>query len=152
MKTIQQVLQMDIEHKNVLIIGCPASGKTYLSNKFQTSHKKFHTDDYMKFGYEQSMYKVLEDIKKSNEYTLVEGIQGYRLLRKGVQLDCYHPEIVIELIISDHKMLDIYRNERDEKKIKYLKGFNKMHEKIINDYFILSKKREPEWIKVYNEH
>lgn len=152
MQTIEQVLQMNIEGKNVLIIGCPASGKTYLLNQFKTTHKKFHSDDYMRFGYEQSMYQLLEDIKKSTEHTLVEGIQGYRLLRKGVQLDCYYPAIVIQLIISEQQMLNTYRNERDEKKIKYLKGFNKMHDKIINDYFMLENKSKPEWIKVSNVH
>ena len=152
MQTVEQVLQMDIEQKNVLIIGCPESGKTYLLNQFKTTHKKFHTDDYMRFGYEQSMYQVLEDIKKSTEKTLVEGIQGYRLLRKGVQLDCYYPDIVIQLIISEQQMFNTYRNERDEKKIKYLKGFNKMHDKIINDYFMLENKSKPEWIKVSNNH
>ena len=49
-------------------------------------------------------------------------------------------------------MLNTYRNERDEKKIKYLKGFNKMHDKIINDYFMLENKSKPEWIKVSNVH
>ena len=152
MQTIEQILQMNIEGKNVLIIGCPASGKTYLLNQFKTTHKKFHTDDYMLFGYEKSMYQVLEDIKKTTEKTLVEGIQGYRLLRKGVQLDCYYPDIVIQLIISEQQMMNTYRNERDEKKIKYLKGFNKMHDKIINDYFMLENKSKPEWIKVSNVH
>jgi adenylate kinase family enzyme len=152
MKTIEQVLQIDIENKNVLIIGCPASGKTYLSKKFKHEHKIIHTDDYIKFGYEQSMYQVLEDIKKSDKCTLVEGIQGYRLLRKGVQLDCYYPHIVIELMISEQHMIHIYKKERDEKKIKFLKGFNKMHDKIINDYFLLKNKNKPEWIKVFNDY
>lgn len=150
--TIEQVIQMDIEGKNVLIIGCPASGKTYLTKQFQTNHKKFHTDDYMKYGYEQAMYKVLDDIKNSTENTLVEGIQGYRLLRKGVQLDCYYPDIVIQLIISEEQMFKTYRNERDEKKIKYLKGFNGMHDKIIKDYFMLENNKKPEWIKIHNRY
>lgn len=149
---IDEVLQKDIEHKNVLIIGCPASGKTYLLNQFKTEHRKFHTDDYISYGYEQSMYKCLDDIKATKEKTIVEGIQGYRLLRKGVQLDCYYPDIVIQLIISEQQMMNIYLNERDEKKIKYLKGFNKMHDKIINDYFMLENKHKAEWIKVFNNH
>jgi len=150
--SIEEVLQMDFEQKNVLIIGCPASGKTYLLNQFKTTHKKFHSDDYMRFGYEKSMYKLLEDIKKSTEHTMVEGIQGYRLLRKGVQLDCYYPDIVIQLLISERQMFNTYRNERDIKKIKYLKGFNTMHDKIINDYFMLENKSNPKWIKVFNVH
>jgi len=150
--TIEQVLQIDIEQKNVLIIGCPASGKTYLFNKFKTANKKFHTDDYRDYGFEQSMYEVLDDIKATKEKTIVEGIQGYRMLRKGVQLDCYYPDVVIELIISEQQMIDTYTKERDEKKIKYLRGFNKSHNKIISDYLQLENNHKPEWIKIFNDY
>lgn len=150
--SIEDVLKLDIEGKNVLIIGCPASGKSYLLNQFQTNHKKFQTDDYIQYGFEQSMYKVLEDIKNTEGNTLVEGVQGYRLLRKGVQLDCYYPDMVIELIISEQQMLSTYRNERDIKKIKYLTGFNKAQSKILNDYFLMKNKSKPEWIKVINDY
>lgn len=149
--TIEEIIKLDIEGKDVLIIGCPASGKSYLLKQIPTTtHLKISTDDYMNFGYEQSMYEVMKDIKASVINTLVEGIQGYRLLRKGIQLDCYYPDIVIELIISEQQMLDTYKHERDDKKIRYLKGFNKMHDKIITDYFALENKQKPEWFKVTN--
>ena len=150
--TIEQVLKMDIEQKNVLIIGCPASGKTYLLNKFNTANKKIHTDDYISYGYENSMYKILDYLKATEEKTIVEGIQGYRLLRKGVQLDCYYPNVVIQLIISEQQMRKTYLNERDVKKIKYLKGFNKMHDKILNDYFLLKNNYKPEWFQIENNY
>jgi len=147
--TIEDILNIDIEEKNLLIIGCPASGKTYLSKKFKTSHKLIHTDNYLNYGYEQSVYKIIDDIKNSNKKTIVEGVQGYRLLRKGVQLDCYYPDVVIELIISEYQMFQVYRNERNQKKIKYLKAFNNMHNKIIKDYFLMQNKYKPEWFKIY---
>lgn len=150
--TIEQVLKLDIENKNVLIIGCPASGKTWLSNQFKSNHTIIHTDDYMQFGYEQSMYEVLNYIIKSETNTLVEGVQGYRLLRKGIQLGNYHPDIVIQLIISEERMINTYSSERDEKKIKYLKGFNRMYDKIISDYFELENPNQPIWINVENEY
>jgi len=149
---IEEVLQIDIEQKNVLIIGCPASGKSYLINQFKTANKKIQTDDYIDYGYEQSMYEVLNEINHTKGKTLVEGIQGYRLLRKGVQLDCYYPDIVIQLIISEEQMMMTYLSERHEKKIKYLRGFNNMHDKIINDYFMLENKQKPLWIKVFNNY
>jgi len=150
--TIDEVLQIDIEEKNILIIGCPASGKTYLANKFNTQNKIIHTDDYMKYGYKESMYKILEHLKETQEKTIVEGIQGYRLLRKGVQLDCYYPDIVIQLVITEQQMMRTYIRERNEKKIKYLKGFNKMHDKIIKDYFLLKNNKPPLWITIKNNH
>jgi len=151
-KTIVDILAMDLEQKNVLIIGCPASGKTYLTGQLKTSHKKIATDDYMHFGYEQSLYEILKEISLLRVATLIEGVQGYRLLRKGVQLNCYYPDIVIEMIISEQKMINTYRKERDARKIKYLNGFNTSHNKILSDYFALDNKQKPQWLEVFNDY
>lgn len=155
--TIQEVLSLSIVDKNVLIIGPPASGKTWLSEQIRDGlHLVVHTDDYMKFGdYKESMYICLEDIKSSIFYsinTIVEGVQGYRLLRKGVQTDSYYPDIVIELEISEKRMHETYKKERDSKKIKYLQSFNAAHQTILEDYFSLPNEKKPEWIKVYNDY
>ena len=52
--THNEAMLMDIsniENKNVLIIGCPGFGKTYLSNIIKSNkHQIFHTDDYIKHG------------------------------------------------------------------------------------------------------
>jgi hypothetical protein len=151
-KSIEDVIKLDIEQKNVLIIGCPASGKTYLSSKFNTEHLKIHTDDYLIFGWRQGMYEALKAIKAANTFTLVEGVHGYRLLRKGVELDCYYPDVVIQLIISEERMMKTYINERDRNKIKYLRSFNDTYNKILLEYFSLKNKHRPEWIKLLNQY
>jgi len=148
-------VQVDIENKNVLIIGMPASGKTFLSNLLKRdnpTHRLLHSDSYIKYGYKQALYKMLEDLGKITGPTIVEGVQGYRLLRKGVELDCYYPDIVIELEITEARMLKTYRNERNGKDIRYLKGFNQMHEKILSDYFRMNSKKPPQWIKLKNNY
>jgi len=146
---------MNIKNKNVLIIGLPASGKTTLANKLHTfandgaGHNLFHTDDYIPHGYEQALYVLMEDLKKSDQvYTIVEGILGYRLLRKGVQLDCYYPDLVIEMQVTQEQQARIYQQERDAKKLQYLKGFAATHQKTLNDYFELIGDRKPEWVKI----
>lgn len=151
MITFDEALNLDIEGKNILILGCPASGKTHLANLFDTAHQKFHTDDYIQHGYEQSLYVLLRDVVACPDKTLIEGIQGYRLLRKGVQLDNYYPDMVIELIISEEQMMRTYKGERDEKKIKYLSGVNKSHAKILSDYHAMDNPHKPEWIQVDNK-
>lgn len=143
----------NIKNKNVLIIGCPASGKTYLSNIIKSDeHQIFHTDDYIKYGYVESMYKCLDDVLKCEKSTIVEGVQGYRMLRKGVELNNYYPDIVIELKITEKQMLNVYKNERDPRKIKYLKGFNKMHDKILHEYKSMFNIKIPEWITINNDY
>jgi hypothetical protein len=146
----------DITNKNVLIIGCPASGKTYVSDLLaDDQHILIHTDDYIGYGYHDSMYKCLEDIVKiikSDKKTIVEGIQGYRLLRKGVELDNYYPDIVIELIISENKMYEVYENQREIDKAVYLSGFNEMHNKILLDYKLMENPNPPEWITIFNKY
>jgi hypothetical protein len=143
----------DIKGKNVLIIGCPASGKTFLSGLFKSSeHQVFHTDDYIKHGYYESMYRCLSDVLACGNLTIVEGVQGYRMLRKGIELDNYYPDVVIEIKISEQRMLKTYANERDMRKIKYLKGFNKMHDKILSDYKAMNNKNKPEWIVINNDY
>lgn len=138
---------LDLKNKNVLIIGPPASGKTTLAKKLATpDHLLIHTDDYMGLGYYDAMYSILDDIIESEKPTIVEGVQGYRLLRKGVEKNTYYPDIVIELKISDEKMEEIYRLERDPKKIRYLSSFNKMHEKILTDYQNMYNPKKPIWL------
>ncbi len=152
-------VHVDIERKDVLIIGWPAAGKTYLSKllaRDNPNHKLFHTDDYIKHGYKEALYVLMADIATTKKPTIVEGVQGYRLLRKGIELDSYYPEIVIELEISRELMYATYKNERADKDPTALKGFINAHEKILRDYramlSIVSKAKRPEWHKIKNNY
>jgi len=142
---------MNIKNKNVLIIGPPASGKTTLAkelSKQNFSHRLVHTDSYIEHGYEQALYVMMEEMKVCVSPSIIEGVLGYRLLRKGVQLDCYYPDLVIEMQITSEQQARVYQQERDAKKLQYLKGFEATHQKILNDYFELIGDRKPEWIKI----
>jgi len=149
-------IHVDIESKNVLIIGCPASGKTYTSKllaKDNPSHLVIHTDDYIKYGYKESLYKLILDMSLYvNAPTIIEGVLGYRLLRKGVELDCYYPDIVVELEISEALMYKTYSKERQTKDVSYLKGFNASHQKILADYKQIINPKPPQWITIKNSY
>ena len=104
-----------------------------------------HTDDYMKYGYKDSLYKLLDDIKnKDLKNVVIEGVLGYRLLRKGEQLNCYKPDIVIELKSSIKIILNRYKNNRQDKNIKSVLSMIKSNNTILNEYFSICKKI-PEW-------
>lgn len=143
----------DITGKNILIIGCPASGKTFFSKLLANEgHKVFHTDDYMRYGYKESLYAMMEDLAKHKGNTIVEGVQGYRLLRKGVEMNNYYPDIVIELEVPESRMLKTYREQRPGKKIDSLIAFNKTHQTILNDYKSMPNSKKPLWIKLQNNY
>jgi hypothetical protein len=152
--TIAEVLSMDFTGKNVLIIGSPASGKTWLSNAIKTnSHYIVHTDDYICYGYEVGMYAALDTVIASKHNTIVEGVLCYRMLRKGVENNSYYPDVVIELKVSDARMEQTYKNERDIKKLKSIKSFNERHDKIIAEYSdACPNNKKPEWVTVFNNY
>lgn len=141
---------MNIKNKNVLIIGPPASGKTTLANELHKQnihHQLIHSDDFMWAGYKDALYVMMEIIS-SNHFSIIEGVQGYRLLRKGVELNTYRPNLVIELQVTKERQAAVYTNERDPKKLKYLQSFDAMHQKILQDYFDLVGESKPEWVKM----
>lgn len=130
----------DINGKKVLIIGPPSSGKTYLSNLY-CSHKVLHTDDYIKYG-KESINRLFIDINKY-DFTIVEGMLGYKLLYKGVKEDKYYPDIVIKLDIDYDKARAIYAKERNLSKFRKIAGYMSLHNKIFRDYQKLSNNKLP---------
>jgi cation diffusion facilitator CzcD-associated flavoprotein CzcO len=142
-----------IKGKDVVIIGPPASGKTFLSKLLESpAHTVLHTDDYVQFGYKEALYVLLNDLKHVDGNVIIEGVQGYRLLRKGVELSCYYPQVVIELQITQERMEQTYREQRPGKDFSYVKSFNKMHAKIKADYLAMENPSKPEWITIQNNY
>lgn len=152
--TIDEILDIDISDKSVLIIGCPASGKTWLSKKiYKPTHNLIHTDKTIGSGYFMGCYDALTAVQFSEKPTIVEGVLGYRMLRKGAEYASYYPDIVIHLSIPESKMIETYKNERDANKIKYLKQFNETHDKILKEYFGMQNPDfKPLWIDCNNDY
>ncbi len=158
MVAIEQILDLDITGKNIMTIGPAGSGKSWLAMelwKQKTRHLIVHTDDFMKYDYVLAMYKCLEHTNgliKTGGLTIVEGIQGYRMLRKGVEYNSYYPDIVIQLHITLEQQARIYAAKRKDKDAQALKGFNRMHDTILKDYHSMYNPHKPVWITVENSY
>lgn len=101
--------------KKVVIVGPPCAGKTFLTEELQkrafpeagpltpNEFKYIHTDNYIdpeKNNFEEAMYKVKKDVETCIEHEIpfiVEGIQAARLLRKGIELGDFNPDLIIKL-------------------------------------------------------
>ena len=142
-----QILEIKkTEAKKIVVIGLPASGKTWLANKLATklNLQVYHSDNYMHHGFEDSMYVMQQDIAKNNPKAhIVEGIAAYRLLRKAAQgVFDYNPDLIIMVNRAEDVRRSIYENERN-KPFRSIAGMQKTLDKILNEYLALRKVKVP---------
>lgn len=138
-----------LKDKNVLVIGWPASGKTFLSailKKNLPEHSVIHTDDYL----EKDTGEIINVIKAKGK-TIVEGVCGYRVLRRGAITSTYHPDVVIEMTIEEPTLLYAYSKLRDSTKISGVKTLVAGCKTILADYERLNVMK-PYWIKLKNDY
>lgn len=143
----------DIKGKNIVVIGWPTSGKTFFTNFLASSaieHVIIHTDDYYDRikDFKQELYVLLDDLKKIDHPVIVEGILGYRLLRKGVEWNCFYPHIVVEFTTTLEEMEKIYLRERKPHNYPKAKGLARACEYVLQDYKEMANSSPPVWIQI----
>lgn len=152
---LHDILEQSYKNKNVIILGRPASGKTWLSNALSPMyphHHVIHTDDYKDFSEPVAIQALIEDAYHNKPY-IIEGCTGYRLLWQGAVEKSYKPDIIIHCIISRGKQREIYLQERDASKIKHLKRFHDGCMKFLNSYLYSTPEAEQSPIyEFYNEY
>lgn len=122
MQELNNLSNLDLTNQNLFIIGKPASGKTFLSNVLHKKFKKhivIHTDDFIRKEY--LLKDELTSIINRKKNYILEGNQAYTILNE-IDKSVY-PNIIIDLIVSDAHVLDIYKKERDVNKYDMALGF-----------------------------
>ncbi len=128
-------------YKTIVITGYSATGKTTLAHSIP-HYRLYHTDDYIKFGYEDSIYALLEDVKKDDyHFKIIEGIQVNRLLRKGVQLGIFSPDLIIRCNCSPEVRIERYKDRGDADKIQNLNAMDRGLNKVWMDYLCIVNNR-----------
>lgn len=158
MLTITEALRTPITGLNVMVIGLPASGKTFFAGWLSLNnpmHTLFRCDDYLNGSNSQeSMYAILDEVcdqVKTGNPTIVEGVAGYRMLRKGAQLGAYYPDIVFEIVAPQEQRERVYKQERSERTFTNVQKFDKALQTILDDYKkIVPDLDFPTWIQVSN--
>lgn len=140
MATLEDVKLAIARARFVVIIGGPATGKsTLVSVAVGPAFTLFKSDDYMVHGFESALYVMMKDIarvKKGN--VVVEGIQGYRLLRKLAELKKPGPDLIIECVAP--RDVRFFRLQaRGVANITKSLGMDGMLNSIYNDYKRIAK-------------
>lgn len=120
-------------YDKILIIGYPGMGKTTLFEEMAdmdefSEHFKLHTDYYKDYDYKEQLYMIIDDINWREKW-LVEGIQGYRLLRKYIQTEDYDLKPTAIIVCESSTRVP------DSKHDRMIKGLDKIWE----DYCDLEK-------------
>lgn len=131
MHTFQDILAAVETSLRVVIIGYPAAGKTTLAKRLEaenTGHEVFHTDDEYPSG-DGSSESAYTELKLSDDlgwWTIVEGVLGYRILRKCVENGGeWLPDLIIEVRCSEETREARYADERPTNDYRRVKSFCK---------------------------
>jgi len=123
---------------NVVIIGYAATGKTTFANLLKFDGSLYHTDDYLKYGSVDSLYVLMDQLKKdTSQLKVIEGIGGYRLLRKGLQTQSFYADLIIVCTATSEVRYD--RIKARGKNVQSTLNFDHGCDKIWNDYEHLGK-------------
>jgi hypothetical protein len=114
------------DNNKILIIGYPNSGKTTLFEMLRNIDEKpdrfyLHTDDFKEYEYKEQLYMIIDELDGHDSY-IIEGIQGYRLLRKYVELE--KAELKPDLIV----ICESETRTPDPKHDRMCKGLDKIWE------------------------
>lgn len=135
---IYKKLPLKKSDKVVVIIGSSATGKTFIADllkKKYSDFKLYHTDDYMEHGFKEALYKLRDDLAYDiSPRKMIEGVQGVRLLRKGLELNDFFADVIIICDATMKKRVNRYAKRGEAHKIDKLAGFDKMLGKIFKDY------------------
>ena len=134
------------EETKVVVIGPPGSGKTHVATVLAESSELpiYSTDKFLCNGHVEALYTVMNSVGDTG--WIVEGMIGYRLLRKMKELELDPPDIVIELVATDDMIEKSYATRGKVVNIKRIRTFCKAHEKVLVDYSRLDGEEPAIWI------
>lgn len=158
------LFRIDLTGKTVLIIGPAGSGKTTLAHKLSELWPEHRLiggfggmDSYMEtYTYEGALYAMLQDVhyyESIGNGLIGEGVQGPRLLRKGVEGHegiHFYPDIVIELEVSEEQIRKVYADQRPGKNVAQALSQAKGLKTTLESYKKMNNPKPPVWITIQN--
>lgn len=83
-----QIIDAVQQARFIVVVGLPATGKTFITQQMFMNGQYLNyiaTDNYMRYPFDEALYVMIKDLKRElvrGHRVCVEGVQGFRLLRK----------------------------------------------------------------------
>jgi hypothetical protein len=140
------------DHSTVVVIGPPGSGKTHVGRLLAESSglPLYSTDKFLGDGHVAALYTLMRVVGDTG--WIVEGMVGYRFLRKRKQLGLPAPDIVIQLDASDEQIRKSYADRQKNVNLNHLKGFCAAHDKVLSDYLLMDGEQPRIWVHANSFH
>jgi hypothetical protein len=138
-----QILNICSNNPVIVICGYTKTGKVTIAKKISSALNRplFISDDYItEENKSDSLYRLIDGILpyyNKKIPIIVEGILCFRLLRKGIQLNNFYPDLIIKTKCNDSTIKHFYEKDNEANKIPRALSFNKGLNKIWNDYISL---------------
>lgn len=141
-----ELINQCLDKHRIIIYGHAKSGKIIIARLLaeRLKRKLIVTDEFMEYGFKQSMYVIKELIEETKDPLIIEGVQTPRILRKGVEQDDFYCDLVIHLECNTESIEQAYINDNEEHKLIKVHSFNQMLDNIFQEWYQLMLEHAPD--------
>lgn len=146
------------KYSSIVVLGIPNSGKTTFATQLSKNiqYTLIKSDDYfIKDNQQESLeylYREVTHYYNNNIPFIVEGVLGYRLLRKGAQTASFLPDLIINLNCNMETMIHFYEQDNESHKINravgYVKGLTSIFQEYKNILLNNPQLKRPQYIEL----
>lgn len=133
-----ELINQCLDKHRIIIYGHAKSGKIIIARLLteRLNRKLIITDDYMEYGFKESMYIIKEEIENIKEPLIIEGVQTPRLLRKGLEYNDFYCDMIIHLECNEESIEQAYINDNEEYKLNKVYSFNQILDNIFQEWYL----------------
>jgi|MDSV01.2.fsa_nt_gb hypothetical protein len=125
------------ETSKVIVIGPPGSGKTKVGNLLgaDSGLPVYSTDQFSGTPHVKALHAVMRAC--GDKGFVLEGLIGYKWLRKRKQLGLPNPDVVVQLSATDKEIERSYERRGKTCNLQLIHRFVEAHDKILEDFYLL---------------